>query len=68
VSRAELAEKAKAGVEDHLRRSRQKQQRRKAAIAALREESAPREFNSPRFDKQPTIYQPLGKVLNMKFK
>jgi len=50
VSRAELAEKAKAGVEDYLRRSRQKQQRRKAAIAALRQESAPTEFNSPRFD------------------
>ncbi|XP_059444704.1 uncharacterized protein LOC132176492 [Corylus avellana] len=46
VSRAELAEKAKAAVEDHLRRSRQKQQRRKAAIAALREESAPKEFNA----------------------
>lgn len=69
VSRAELAEKAKAAVEDHLRRSRQKQQRRKAAIAALREESAPKEFTSSRFDnKQPTTYQPLGKVLNMKFK
>jgi hypothetical protein len=67
VSRAELAEKAKAVVEDHLRRSRQKQQRIKAAIAALREESAPKEFNSPRFDKQPTVEIPLGKVLNMKF-
>ncbi|KAE8124389.1 hypothetical protein FH972_019282 [Carpinus fangiana] len=67
VSRAELAEKAKAAVEDHLRRSRQKQQRRKAAIAALQEESAPKEFNSPRFDKQPTVEMPLGKVLNMKF-
>uniref|UniRef100_A0A2N9ED74 WEB family protein n=1 Tax=Fagus sylvatica TaxID=28930 RepID=A0A2N9ED74_FAGSY len=66
VSRAELAEKAKAAIEEKLRKWQEQKQRRKAALAALREESARKEFD-PQYDKPPTTSQPLGKVLNMKF-
>lgn len=66
VSRAEAAEKAKAIVEDQLRRWREQKQKRMAAFAALREETTPRESSPPRYESTPT-YQPLGKVLNMKF-
>lgn len=67
VSRAELAEKAKVAIEEQLRKWREQKQRRKADLAALREESARREFD-PQYEKPPTTtYQPLGKVLNMKF-
>ncbi|KAL4633602.1 hypothetical protein ACB092_04G134100 [Castanea dentata] len=67
VSRAELTEKAKVAIEEQLRKWRKQKQRRKAALAALREESARREFD-PHYEKPPTTtYQPLGKVLNMKF-
>lgn len=66
-TRAEAAEKAKATLEDQIRQWQEQKQRRKAALAALREESAPKRFNPPTFEKLPTKYQPLGKVLNMKF-
>jgi chromosome segregation ATPase len=66
ISRAELAEKAKAAIEEKLRKWQEQKQRRKAALAALREESARKEFD-PQYDKPPTTSQPLGKVLNMKF-
>lgn len=67
LSRAEQAEKAKAELEDRLKRRREKKQRRKAALAALREEYPPKELNPAGYDKRPTTYQPLGKALNMKF-
>ena len=66
ATRAEAAEKAKATIEDQLRMWQEQKQRRKAALAALREESAPKQFSSPTIEKLPTKYQPLGKVLNMK--
>ncbi|KAG6635516.1 hypothetical protein CIPAW_11G048500 [Carya illinoinensis] len=59
VSRAELAEKAKVAIEDQLWRWQERKQRRKAALAALREESAPKEFYPPQYDRPPTTYQPL---------
>ncbi|KAG6635519.1 hypothetical protein CIPAW_11G048800 [Carya illinoinensis] len=67
VSGAELAQKAKVAIEDQLRRWQEHKQWRKAALAALWEESAPKEFYPPQYDRPPTTYQPLGKVLNMKF-
>jgi hypothetical protein len=68
VSRAEMAEKAKAGLEDQLRKRKEHQQKRKAALAALREVSAPREYEStPTNSISPNTHPPLGKVLNMKF-
>ncbi|KAK9278658.1 hypothetical protein L1049_028231 [Liquidambar formosana] len=67
LSRAELAERAKAAVEDQLRKWREQQQKRRAAWEALREETVPREINPPTFVKTPAPYQPLSKVLNMKF-
>ena len=66
ATRAEAAEKAKATIEDQLRMWQEQKQRRKAALAALRVESAPKQFSSPTIEKLPTKYQPLGKVLNMK--
>ena len=67
TTRAEAAEKAKATFEDQLRMWQEQKQRRKAALAALREESAPKQFSSPTIEKLPTKYQPLGKVLNINF-
>ncbi|XWS47977.1 hypothetical protein CRYUN_Cryun13aG0031900 [Craigia yunnanensis] len=67
ATRAEAAEKAKATLEDQLRMWQDQKQRRKAALAALKEESAPKQFSPPTIKKLPTPYLPLGKVLNMKF-
>ncbi|KAF5730179.1 protein WEAK CHLOROPLAST MOVEMENT UNDER BLUE LIGHT 1-like [Tripterygium wilfordii] len=67
ASRAESAEKAKAALEDQVRKWRKQKQRRKAALAALKEECTPQAFSPPKYDNRPETYQPLGKVLNMKF-
>ncbi|OVA13391.1 WEB family [Macleaya cordata] len=67
VNRAEMAERAKEAVEDQLRKWREQKQRRRVALASLREESAPKESKPSKFEKTPSMYQPLGKVLNMKF-
>ncbi|XP_022775723.1 myosin-15-like [Durio zibethinus] len=67
ATRAEAAEKAKATMEDQLRMWQEQKHRRKAALAALREESTPRQFSPPTMEKLPEKNQPLGKVLNLKF-
>ncbi|XP_054807124.1 uncharacterized protein LOC129309540 isoform X2 [Prosopis cineraria] len=64
LSRAELAEKAKADLEDKLKRHREKKQRRKAAMAALEEESTPAQFTPP--GATPQVYEPLSEILNLK--
>ncbi|XP_010258204.1 PREDICTED: protein WEAK CHLOROPLAST MOVEMENT UNDER BLUE LIGHT 1-like isoform X2 [Nelumbo nucifera] len=66
VSRAELAEKAKVAVEDQLRKWREQKQRR-AAAAALGDESSPKQINPSKCEKVTVTHQPLGKVLNLKF-
>ncbi|KAK7292187.1 hypothetical protein RIF29_07951 [Crotalaria pallida] len=67
LSRAELAENAKAALEDKIRRHREQRQKRRAAITALKEESTPKPFSpSTSYGTTPKTYQPLGKVLNMK--
>ncbi|WCJ35897.1 hypothetical protein M5689_017124 [Euphorbia peplus] len=66
-ARAEAAERAKMTVEDQLRKWREQKLRRKAALAALREESLSREFGASSHETAPRNYQPLGQVLNMKF-
>lgn len=65
TTRAEMAEKAKEAVEDQLRKWREHKQRRKAAVAAMKEVSAPK-FKPPMYEGSSTVYQPLGKVLNLK--
>ncbi|OMO94929.1 hypothetical protein CCACVL1_05688 [Corchorus capsularis] len=67
ATRAEAAEKAKAKLKDQLRMWQEQKQRRKAALAALREESAPKQFSTPTIEKFPANFQPLGEVLNIKF-
>ncbi|KAI4335947.1 hypothetical protein L6164_014540 [Bauhinia variegata] len=67
VSRAELSEKAKAALEDKIKRRHEERQRRRAALAALKEESTSKPFSPSSSDARSTAYQPLGKVLNMKF-
>ncbi|KAK2966257.1 hypothetical protein RJ640_003314 [Escallonia rubra] len=67
LSRAEVAETAKGALEGQIRRWREHRERRKAAFAALREELVSRESYSFKHDETPKKYQPLGKVLNMKF-
>lgn len=68
TSRAELAEKAKEVLEDQIRKWKEDKQKRKAAIVALKEVSTTKEFNTLRYENTPKVYQPLGKILNMKFK
>lgn len=69
ICRAEMAERAKTAIEDQLRKWRDERQKKKAAIAALKEVSTSREISniSPENKPQVTYYQPLYKVLNMKF-
>ncbi|XP_022889820.1 putative WEB family protein At4g17210 isoform X2 [Olea europaea var. sylvestris] len=68
ISRAEAAEKAKVQLEEQKRRWKEHKERRKAAIAELREESYSKDYiASYKHDNDITNYQPLGKVLNMKF-
>lgn len=75
VTRADLAEIAKAGLEDQIRRWREHREKRKAALAALREVAAPKEygyhapqeFSLPAYDEIEKENPPLGKVLNLKF-
>ncbi|MED6206050.1 hypothetical protein PIB30_023266 [Stylosanthes scabra] len=66
LSRAELAEKAKAALEEKIARHREHRQRRKAALTALKEESSCKHFSPSSPDSTPTLQQPLGKVLNLK--
>ncbi|XP_031092767.1 WEB family protein At1g12150-like [Ipomoea triloba] len=72
ISRAEAAENAKARLENRIMRWRELKEKRKQALAALREDSISREkmdkfeyydYGSP----VTTIVEPLGKVLKMKF-
>ncbi|KAE8672519.1 Detected protein of unknown function [Hibiscus syriacus] len=65
ATRAEAAEKAKAAEEDQLRKWQEQMQRRKPALAALREESAPKQFSPPTIENLPTNHQPLGQFLNL---
>ncbi|PKI72152.1 hypothetical protein CRG98_007471 [Punica granatum] len=68
MSRAESAEKAKWALEDQLRKWREQKQRRKMALAVLRDESEPPKFNPPpAYDETVSTRPPLGKFLNMKF-
>ncbi|KAK6920924.1 WEB family [Dillenia turbinata] len=57
VTRAEVAERAKAALEHRLTRSREQKEKRKAAIVALQEEFTPK-VETPK----PKVYQPLGKA------
>ncbi|CAI9773719.1 unnamed protein product [Fraxinus pennsylvanica] len=68
ISRAEAAEKAKVELEEQKRKWKEHKERRMAAIAELREESYSKDYiTSYKHDNAITNYQPLGKVLNMKF-
>ncbi|KAJ4824683.1 hypothetical protein Tsubulata_015027 [Turnera subulata] len=69
ITRAEAAERAKLALEGQLRKWREHRQRKKAAIAALREETSSREYIAPTYeeDSRPKNYQPLAKILNMEF-
>ncbi|PRQ16256.1 putative WEB family protein [Rosa chinensis] len=75
VTRADLAETAKAGLEDQIRRWREHRQKRRAALIALREVAAPKEygyhapqeFSLPEYNEIQKENPPLGQVLNLKF-
>jgi hypothetical protein len=67
ASRAEAAETAKYALEELIRKWKRQKEKRNAALATLREESVSREKHSFTYDDAPKPYQPLGKVLNMKF-
>ncbi|KAL7139311.1 hypothetical protein ABFS83_09G042300 [Erythranthe nasuta] len=67
ISRAEAAEKAKAAMDEKMKRRKEHKERRKAALVALREESFSRDFgNSTEINEYDDAasaknYQPLGK-------
>ncbi|XP_059306690.1 WEB family protein At1g12150-like [Lycium ferocissimum] len=67
ISRAEAAEKGKAALENQIKRWKEHKERKKAALAALREESISREITEYKSDTSPKTLQPLGKVLRMNF-
>ncbi|KAL5723022.1 hypothetical protein ACHQM5_006468 [Ranunculus cassubicifolius] len=65
MTKADQADKAKIALEGQLRKWREHKERRRAAtIAALREDLTHTDTIPPTI---PTPYQPLSKVLNMKF-
>lgn len=67
LRRAELAEKAKANLEEKIKRHKEKKQRRRTAMAALKEESTPNQFAASSSEATPKTYETLSKVLNLKF-
>ncbi|MCD7468190.1 hypothetical protein HAX54_006165 [Datura stramonium] len=67
ISRAEAAEKGKAALENQIKRWKEHKERKKAALAALREESISREITEYNKSDTSPKTQPLGKVLRMKF-
>ncbi|XP_055827907.1 uncharacterized protein LOC129896107 [Solanum dulcamara] len=67
ISRAEAAEKGKSALENQIKRWKEHKERKKAALAALKEESISREITDYKSDTSLKTLQPLGKVLRMKF-
>ncbi|TMW93312.1 hypothetical protein EJD97_011891 [Solanum chilense] len=67
ISRAEAAEKGKSALENQIKRWKEHKERKKAALAALKEESISREITEYKSDTSSKTLQPLGKVLKMKF-
>lgn len=67
VWRAEVAEKAKALLEEEKRKWKEKEDKRKVAFEALRQESISLKNSFRKHHEPPKTYQPLGKILKMKF-
>lgn len=67
VWRAEVAEKAKALLEEEKRKWKEKEDKRKVAFEALRQESISFKNSFRKHPEPPKTYQPLGKILKMKF-
>ncbi|KAK1357695.1 hypothetical protein POM88_050951 [Heracleum sosnowskyi] len=67
VWRAEVAEKAKALLEEEIRKWKEKEDKRKVALEALRQESISLKNSFRKHPEPPKTYQPLGKILKMKF-
>ncbi|KAF5807260.1 hypothetical protein HanRHA438_Chr05g0240931 [Helianthus annuus] len=66
TTRAEVAEQAKAALEEQVKEWKEQKQRRRAALAALRAESMSRSSHSLEYDDNSKTYMPLGKFLKMK--
>ncbi|CAA2963265.1 sporulation-specific protein 15-like [Olea europaea var. sylvestris] len=69
ISRAEAAEKAKAALEEEIKRGKDHKERRKAAISAVHEELSSGDISTTNGFKHDAIKndRSLGKVLNIKF-
>lgn len=67
ISRAEAAEKGKLALENQIKRWKEHKERKKAALAALREESIARDIIEYKTNTSLKTLKPLGKVLGMKF-
>ncbi|KAJ8753318.1 hypothetical protein K2173_019717 [Erythroxylum novogranatense] len=66
VTRAEAVEKAKASLDDQINQLRDRKQRRRAALASLRQESSSKETSIITFASSPKKCVPLSEFLNIK--
>ncbi|KAK9080416.1 hypothetical protein SSX86_000174 [Deinandra increscens subsp. villosa] len=66
TTRAEVAEQAKAALEEQIKGWKEQKQRRRAALAALRAESMSRSSHSLEYEDNSKTYMPLGTFLKMK--
>ncbi|KAK9080415.1 hypothetical protein SSX86_000173 [Deinandra increscens subsp. villosa] len=66
TTRAEVAEQAKAGLEEQIKGWKEQKQRRRAALSALRAESMSRSSHSLEYEDNSKTYMPLGTFLKMK--
>ncbi|CAI9112017.1 OLC1v1012383C3 [Oldenlandia corymbosa var. corymbosa] len=75
ISRAEVAERGKAELEEQIKKWKEQKARRKAALAALQEASVSKEIVEAssskdadiyRYNREARTYQPLSKMLNIK--
>ncbi|CAN1137947.1 hypothetical protein LINPERHAP2_LOCUS10384 [Linum perenne] len=70
VTRANAAERGRAEVEDELRKLKERKEKRKVALLALREQSLSSKFSVLPADydaKSVEPFQPLGKILNLTY-
>ncbi|CAN1151952.1 hypothetical protein LINPERPRIM_LOCUS28626 [Linum perenne] len=74
ATRADVADRGKVEAEMELKRLREKKQKRKSALVALREESSTlpgklliSDTVLPSYSKSVESYQPLGKLLNFTY-
>lgn len=68
ISRAEIAEKGKAELEEKIKKWEEKRAKKRAVLAVLEDEATSKAIVAYRYDDSiQKLTQPLGKILNMQF-